>query len=509
MSEGTQAEVIRFLEHDAWPAPVERIDTHAAIVFLAGAHAYKMKRAVRFSFLDFGTLADRERVLRAELRLNRRTAPDLYERVLPVTRDAAGALALDGPGEPVEWLLRMRRFPTEALYDRLAGRGELTAERIGELAEVVAGFHETAEPRPDKGGLAGMREVVEGNAADLARLIGEVLEAPAVAEIDRLSRAELDRRAPLLEARRQRGFVRHCHGDLHLRNIVCLGGRAALFDCIEFNDDFACIDVLYDLAFLIMDLEDRGLGPLAQKLLQGYVERTGEGEGLALLPLFIGARAVIRAKVEGFAVAVQTDAREREQRLKLARDYLALARRALRPPAPRLVAIGGRSGTGKSSLAAALAPTLGAMPGAVVLRSDVVRKRLLGRAPAERLPQAAYAPEVSERVFAAIEERAAVLLRAGHSVIADAVYGHPGQREGIAAVARDARVPFAGIWLTAPERELERRVDGRRGDASDADARIVRLQRSIDENAVGWHRLRADRPLAAILDDAGKLLESP
>lgn len=508
MSDDTQAEVIAFLEGAAWPPPVERIDTHAAIVFLAGDHAFKMKRAVRYSFLDFSTLADRERALRAELRLNRRTAPSLYERVLPVTRERAGALALDGAGPPVEWLLRMRRFPADALYDRIAEHGELDGPRIDELAAVVASFHRFAEPRPDKGGVSGMREVVEGNAEDLARLAGEVLEPDAVAEVDRLSRAALRRLAPLLEARRHDGLVRHCHGDLHLRNIVRLDGRPVLFDCIEFNDDFACIDVLYDFAFLLMDLVDRGLGALAQRLLQGYVERTGEAEGLALLPLFIGARAAIRAKVEGFAVALQAEAGERERRGALARSYLALALRALRPPPPRLVAIGGRSGTGKSSLAAALAPGLGAMPGAVVLRSDVIRKRLLGREPGQRLPEQAYLPEVSERVFAEIERRAAAILAAGHAVIADAVYGHAAQRAGIEAVARAAGVPFTGIWLTAAEAELERRVDRRRGDASDADARVVRLQRGIDEAAVTWRRLRADRPLAAIVDDARRLLEA-
>jgi aminoglycoside phosphotransferase family enzyme/predicted kinase len=466
-----------------------------------------MKRAVRFSFLDFRTLADRERALRAELRLNLRTAPTLYERVLPVTREAAGTLALEGKGQPVEWLLQMRRFPSDALYENIAERGGLTAEEIDRLAEAVVAFYAIAEPRPDKGGFLGMREVVEGNAEDLSRLAGEALSPEAVAEVDRLSRALLERHAPLLEARRRDGLVRHCHGDLHLRNIVRLDGRPVLFDCIEFNDDFACIDVLYDLAFLVMDLEDRGLGPLAQRLLQGYVERTGEAEGLALLPLFLGARAAIRAKVEGFAAGVQAEPAERERRRALARGYLALALRALKPPPPRLVAIGGRSGTGKSSLAAALAPALGAMPGAVVLRSDVLRKRLFGRQPSERLPAEAYAPEVSARVFAEIERGAARILAAGHAVIADAVYGQPSQRAGIAAVAEAAGAPFCGIWLCAPEAELERRVEARRGDASDADAAVVRLQRALDETGVTWLRLRADRPLAAILADAQKCLE--
>ncbi len=501
-----QGEVIAFLEREAFAPPVTRIDTHAAIVFLEGERAWKMKRSVAYSFLDFTTLAAREAALRAELRLNQRTAPQLYRRVVPIVRGARG-LAIDGRGEPVEWLLEMTRFPQDALYSRLAETGALDLAMCDELAEVVAGFHRSVEPRPDKGGSAGMREVVEGNATDLGRLVGRVLDAEAVTAVNRLSREALSRAHEQLERRRHEGAVRHCHGDLHLRNIVRLDGRPVLFDCIEFDDDFACVDVLYDLAFLLMDLLERGLPAHAQRVLQGYVERTLEGGGLALLPLFIGCRAAIRAKVEGFAAIVEADERRRAAHAAAARDYLALARRALSPPPPRLVAIGGRSGTGKSTLAAALAPSLGPLPGAVVLRSDVIRKRLLGREPKERLPEEAYRPEVSARVFASIAERAGELLGAGHACIADAVYGEPEQRSGIEAVAQRAGVPFTGLWLEAPEPTLEARVTARRGDASDADARVVRLQRAIDESLVRWRRLRADRPVDVLVAEARAAIE--
>ncbi len=507
---GDQAEVIDFLAGRAFAPPVERIDTHAALVFLEGERAWKMKRAVAFSFLDFSTLGRRERALRDELRLNRRTAPMLYRAVRPVTRETDGNLAVDGAGTPVEWLLEMRRFPGDALYSQLAGRGGLDRRRIDELAEVIADFHEQAESRPEEGGWAGMREVVEGNALDLAKLAGDVLPAGAVAAVDRASRAQLHRHRDLLERRRQGGKVRHCHGDLHLRNIVLLDDRPVLFDCIEFNESFACIDVLYDLAFLVMDLVERGLERQARMLLQRYVERTGEDEGLALLPLFIGARAAIRAKVEGFAARMQQDAAERDAGLRQAETYLALARRALSPPPARLVAVGGRSGTGKSSLAAALAPEIGPLPGAVVVRSDVIRKRLFGRRPTERLPQEAYQSEVSDRVFAEVADKARRLLAAGHAVIADGVYGRPEQREAIAAVAAAAGVPFDGLWLTAPEAVLEARVEARRDDASDADVKVVRMQRSIDQRSVdataGWQPVRAGRPLDEVAAEARRLL---
>ena len=498
----TSEEIEDFLARRAFDGPVERIDTHAAIVFLEGDRAWKMKRPVAFSFLDFSTLERRERALRDELRLNRRTAPMLYRAVRPITRDAQGSLAIDGAGEPVEWLLEMCRFPGDALYSQLAERGQLDRRRIAQLAETIAAFHASAEPRPDAGGWTGMKEVVDGNAVDLGRLAGKMLPADKVAAVDAASAAALARQRELLEARRLAGKVRHCHGDLHLRNIVLLDDRPVLFDCIEFDESFACIDVLYDLAFLVMDLIHRDLAGEARDLLQGYVERSGETEGLALLPLFVGARAAIRAKVEGFAVEAQHEAGAGAEAGEAAVAYLDLAQRALSPPPPRLVAIGGRSGTGKSSVAAAIAPHLGAMPGAVVLRSDVIRKRLFGREPTERLPPEAYAAEVGERVFAALAEQAAVMLAAGHSVVADGVYGRAGQREAIAAVAKARGVPFCGIWLDAPEAVLEARVEARKGDASDADAHVVRLQREIADEASGWRPVRADRPLADVAAEA-------
>jgi aminoglycoside phosphotransferase family enzyme/predicted kinase len=458
--------------------------------------------------MDFSTLDRREAALRAELALNRRTAPMLYRRVLAVTREPGGDLALAGGGEPVEWLLEMARFPAEAQLDRVAERGELDLALAESLALTVHGFHEAAERRPDLGGLAGMTEVVEGNVGDLEGLAPAVLDRSAVAALDAATRTELQRRAELLEARRRAGFVRHCHGDLHLANIVLLEGRPVLFDCIEFDERIACCDVLYDLAFLIMDLIERRLPAQAWALLQAYWERAGEDAGLALLPLLISVRAAVRAKISGFAAAV-LDGAARTAKVDAARGYLDLARRALEPAPPRLLVVGGRSGTGKTSVARALAPALSAMPGASLLRTDVLRKRLLGRAPAERLPPAAYTPEVSARVFATLAERARVLLAAGRIVIADGVYGEPTQRRGIEAVASEQGVPFRAVWLEAPTAILEERVAARRGDASDADVAVVRRQAdTMDETLVAWPRVAADTGSAAVVEAVRRVWES-
>ncbi|HET6519915.1 MAG TPA: AAA family ATPase [Geminicoccaceae bacterium] len=511
---GEQATVFAFLGRgDAYGAPgleVERIDTHAAAVFLAGERAYKVKRAVRFSFLDFTALARRRAALEAELRLNRRTAPGLYRRVLPVTRGGDGALALDGAGEPVEWLLEMARFDQDALLDRIAARDELDDALIDRLAATVAGFHARAERRPDRGGYAGMVTVVDGNAEDFAGVPEGVLPADGVAALNREARAALEARRALLEARREAGRVRLCHGDLHLGNIVLLDGKPVLFDCIEFNESFACIDVLYDLAFLLMDLCHRGLRAKARRLLDGYLDETRDDAGLALLPLFLSCRAAIRAKVHGLAVAVQRDAAERDGHARFARDYLREALEFLRPPPPRLVAIGGMSGTGKSSLAYRLAPELGAAPGAVVLRSDLLRKRLMGAAPTERLGPEGYGREMTEAVYRRIEELAETLLRAGHTVIADAVYGDTAHRVRIWSVTVRTGAPFTGLWLEAPLEILQARVGARRGDASDATAAVVRSQwRGLRAAKIRWHRLDASGDPETTAERAHAIIEAP
>ncbi len=504
----TQDEVLRFLATQALPPPVERIDTHAAVVLLAGDRAYKMKRAVRYSFLDFSTLGRRHRALEAELALNRRTAPQLYLRLLPVVRRAGGRLALGGEGEVVEWLLEMRRFPQEARLDRVAERVGLSGDLLEALAREIVAFHRAARVRPDRGGIEAMRAIVAGNAADLASLVPDILDADAVARVSADTEAALAAAGALLEERREIGRVRHCHGDLHLANIVLLDGRPVLYDCLEFDEDLACIDVLYDAAFLVMDLLERGMRRQAWELLQSYEDEVWEDAGQALLPLFLAVRATIRAKVEGFAARIAEETAGRAARIAAARTYLALAAALLVPTPPRLIAIGGLSGSGKSSVARALAPELDPAPGATILRSDVIRKRLFGRRPGERLPPTAYRAEIGGRVFATIERRAVLLLRAGRSVICDGVYGDPDQRRGIEAVAATAGATFRGFWLEAPAAVLEARVAGRRGDASDADVAVLRRQReSVDTAAVAWRRLDADRPVAEIAAEIRRLLE--
>jgi aminoglycoside phosphotransferase family enzyme/predicted kinase len=483
-------------------ARVERIDTHASVIFLAGDRAYKLKRAVRFDYLDFSTRDRRHTLCDAEVRLNRRTAPALYRGVVPITREGDGSFALGGAGAPVDWVVEMNRFPQEALFDRLASAGRLDLELMSPLATAIAAFHASAEQRADHGGKRGMSWVIEGNAAGFAEFGRTCLDPSTSARVIADSCRKLDRCANLLEQRRTSGFVRQCHGDLHLRNIVLWDGRPTLFDGVEFNDEIACTDVLYDLAFLLMDLWRRKLPRHANIVWNRYLTETGDLEAVSLMPLFLSCRAAVRAKTSATAAQLQSDDQRRTELQGLAQRYLAMAEDLLQPTRASLIAVGGLSGSGKSTLALGLAPHHGAVPGAVVLRSDESRKRVCGVPFLECLGSAGYSPEISARVYATLAERAALVLRNGHSAIIDAVCARRADRDTIEAVAQSASVPFVGLWLEAPEPVLLARAQQRRNDPSDANADVIHRQREQDHGVVRWSRIDASRSAASVLSCA-------
>jgi hypothetical protein len=469
--------------------PVERIDTHTAVVFLAGDRAYKLKRAVLYDYFD-GSTRDRRRALcEAEVALNRRTAPTIYRGVVAVARGAMGRLALGGEGAAVDWLIAMNRFDQDGLFDRLAESGRLDLELMPPLAVAIAAFHRQADRRQDQGGAAGLKWVIEGNRAGFAE--ASCLDPAAARRVTELALTTLDHHAVALDRRREAGFVRQCHGDLHLRNIVRLDGQPTLFDAVEFNDRIACTDVLYDLAFLLMDLWRRALPRHANAVWNRYLLETGDLDDLGLLPLFLSCRAAVRAKTSATAAAFQQEPSRRDVLQTLAREYLAMAERLLQPARPCLMAVGGLSGSGKSTLALTLAPSVGAPPGAVVLRSDEVRKQLFDTPLLEPLGPEGYTPAVSSRVYAVLAERAGRVIRAGHSVIVDAVYGNEIERDAIEGVAAAAGVPFRGLWLDAPEALLMDRAEARRHDPSDADAEIVRRQVARSPGSIAWERIDA------------------
>ncbi len=502
------SEVVTFLSspstHDG--AAVERIETHASIVFLAGTRAWKLKRAVRYDYLDFSTVARRRAMCEAELRINRRTAPGLYRGVVAVTRESDGSLALGGHGQAIEWLVEMARFDQEGLLDRQAARHALDIGLMPSLASAIARFHADAARRPDRGGESAMARVIQGNATGFAEQGRDVLDAEACAALTTEARNAVERHGAHLDARRDQGFVRQCHGDLHLRNIVLLDGRPTLFDGIEFNDDIACIDVVYDLSFLLMDLWRRQLPRNANAVWNGYLAETLDFDGIPLLPLFLSCRAAVRAKTSVTAASLHTDPQRRRELQETAQEYLSLAQRFLRPPAPCLIGVGGLSGSGKSTLARHLAPLVGAAPGAAVIRSDVIRKALCGVDPWQRLGPEGYAPEVSRRVYDTVVDRTNLVVRGGQAAMADAVFARPSDREAVAQAARAAGVAFVGLWLDAPASELMARSARRERDASDADADVIRRQLAQDAGVITWHRVDASGTPEQVLTKATAVL---
>jgi aminoglycoside phosphotransferase family enzyme/predicted kinase len=504
----TQDTVLRWLGQAPTHAGahVVRCDTHAASVFLAGDRALKVKRAVRFPFLDYSTIEKRKAACEAELAVNRRFAPKLYRRVVPITREADGSLALGGQGEPVEWAVEMARFDENQTLDRVAGRGALDEATPRKLATTVAAMHERAEPASTKAWLAALDDYVAQNTAEFAQH-PDVFPGPLVAALERKSRAALARLRPLLLARGEAGLVRRGHGDLHLGNIALIEGEPLAFDAIEFDPVIASGDVLYDLAFLLMDLVERRLDRAANAVLNGYFEasrRLDDCDGLAALPLFMSLRAAIRAKVTAVRLA-QAEAAERDGTGASALRYFHLALDLLAPPAPRLLCVGGLSGTGKSALARALAPSIGPIPGALVLRSDAERKSHFGFAETARLPPEAYREDMSKMIYATLTEKARRAVHAGHSVIVDAVFAKPQERSGIEAVARAENVAFAGLFLTADLDIRIRRIGGRGPDASDATAAVARQQEGFDLGALGWATVDASGSPETTLARARKI----
>jgi aminoglycoside phosphotransferase family enzyme/predicted kinase len=477
---------------------VKRIDTHAASVFLAGERAFKIKRAVRFPFLDFSTLEKRKAACEAELNVNRAFAPQIYRAVVAITREPDGSLALGGRGQPIEWAVEMRRFDEALTLDHLARQGRIDVALADRLGRIVAAAHAKAPPVEPKPWIDALGAYIAEHDAAFGKT-PELFPRAEVEALGRASRALYGRIRPLLVERGRRGLIRRIHGDLHLGNIALIEGAPVVFDAIEFSPLIGSGDVLYDLAFLLMDLLERGLPQPANVVFNRYLAQTRRVEdldALAALPFYLSMRAAIRAKVtaerrERVAPTAQAAIAES------ARRYFDLARAAIEPLGPVLVATGGRSGTGKSALARALAPHLAPMPGAVVLRSDAERKALFDRQEDEKLLPAAYTAGVTAKVYAVIADKARRAAAAGHSAILDAVFAQPGERALAEASAAVLGVAFHGFFLEASLATRLDRVAARSRDASDADAAVVRAQESFDLGPLRWRRIDA----AGSLDD--------
>jgi uncharacterized protein len=496
--DGSQEPIFRFLA-DPWThglsEPVARVDTAGAVVFLAGPDAYKVKRAVTFPFMDLSTLDKRRLACEAEIALNRASAPGIYLAALPITRSGE-TFAIGGNGDVVEWVAHMRRFDENATLDHVATRGALSDETIDKLTLAIRRSHARAPLRDAARCAQALATYIEQNDAAFAER-PDLFDAAVARRLAVDSRLALAVARPILLRRGENGFTRRCHGDLHLGNIVLIGEEPTLFDAIEFSDEIASCDVLYDLAFLLMDLEERGLRPAANRLLNRYLapEPPEAIAGLAALPLFLSLRAAIRAKVKA-AGAERLEGEKRAEARALARGYFECAVQFLRYAPARLIAVGGLSGVGKSALAGSLAPRLGRAPGALWLRSDVERKAMFAVEESDRLPGSAYTPEVTHDVYRRLIDKARVALRAGQAVLLDATFATAQERAAAAGAAAEVGVAFAGIFLDAPLVTRLKRIATRRADVSDANGEVASRQTAEPLSEPGWAALAAGGDLA-------------
>ena len=490
--------------YDPPPDTVEIISTHGAFIFLAGPYAFKLKRSVRYSYLDYSTLEQRRRMCLKELERNQPSAPEIYRGIVPITKSELGKLSIGGSGTPVEWAIHMNRFDQDSLLSNVIEAGELTAELADSTAQAISRYHRGAKHNHSADSVRQFETVI----GDLSVVFEDhvtKLKAENVRKFRDRATERLRDVVLCMRMRGKRGFVRLCHGDLHSENIVLVNSQPVLFDSIEFNDAIATVDVLYDLAFLLMDLIKKGERRAANRILNRYLNDSRSSEdiyGLRAMPLYLACRAGIRAMV-AFQRADMSASGERAAATGIATDYFHTALDFLNPAAPQLIAIGGFSGTGKTTLAAALAPKLGSAPGALHLRSDIERKVMFDVPETERLQEEFYSESISAKVYDCLLQKTWIALRTGSTVIVDAVFSKQSERNAFEEVATRLKVPFKGFWLSSSEAKMFNRVSVRRGDASDATPRIVEMQIDRGTGPISWAPIDSS---GNIVDTVGQLV---
>ena len=475
-----QEMVLAFLSgHDP---DCKRVDTHISIVFLGKDRVLKVKRAVQLPFLDFSTLEKRRHACEEELTVNRRFAPDIYRRVVPITQGHDG-LEIGGDGPVIEWAVEMVRFDEDKTFDHLARAGHITPELAETLAVTICTTHQRAEISDGSRWLASIEGIIDRNTQVFRN--EPQLPRQIVDRLDAASRQRLADGRALMQTRASKGLVRRCHGDAHLGNIALIDGRPVLFDAIEFDPVMATTDILYDLAFPMMDFCRFGLTACANRLFNGYLQTASQesADALRLLPLFLSMRAAIRSNV---LFTKRRLARDQAHDAADAKAYFDLALRYIEPARPSLIAIGGKSGTGKSVLARETAPLLAPLPGAVLLRSDVIRKELFGVDPLTALPEDAYSAEVTARVYHTLLERSRQILDQGCSAVVDAAFLKQSERDELSTAAQKLDVPFHAVFLTADLGVRLDRIGARKADASDATAEIAKDQEDYETGPIDW-----------------------
>lgn len=466
---------------------VEYSETPNAYIFLAGPRAFKLMKAKPSSIFDLSTIAARQAACLMELSRSRPMAPTLYRGVVRVVRDDDGHLVLGGDGTVVDWLIAMNRFDQNALFDRRYKSDSSDHEGMMQLADIVAYFHVTAPRDYTYGGMAGIREEIERYVSGTA--IPDLDQPDAMWEAlrQKISQA-LDKNAELLDARRAKGLVRQCHGDLHLGSICLFEDRPTPFGAAGMSDMLFRIDILYDIARLLADMISRRLYRQSNYFFNHYMDACGGHDGVSVMPLFLAVQSIRHAVILRESIPYLGHEKKKTETWRRISTLVKQAGNYFIPSKPCLVALGGLSGSGKTHLAREIAPFLGRAPGAVILRTDVMRKRILGIDLDENLDADGYTPSMSGRAYGDLYSVASSILRSGYSVVVDAVCASPEQRQVLENVASSEGAAFWGFWLQAPAELLMKRARKHKDSGWEA-MDILRLQLSRDTGEIRWTRL--------------------
>lgn len=453
-------------------APIELIQTHVSYVLLTGDYAYKVKKPVNFGFLDFSTLEKRQHFCQEELRLNQRGAAELYLEVIPLTQ-ADDSFQLGGTGEPVEYAVKMQQFPQSALLSEFFDRNELTESLLERLAHALATFHASAAINDyirSFGQVSKIRQAIDENYEQTEAYIGGPQTQQQFDETRQYTDRLFAEQQALFDSRMQHNWIRECHGDVHLRNIALWHDKILLFDCIEFNEPFRFVDVMFDIAYIVMDLDARDRRDLSNRFLNAYIEQTGDWEGLQVLPLYLSRQSYVRAKVTSFLLSDPSVPESvKQSSAETAARYYRLAWEYTQPQQGQLILMAGLSGSGKSTLARQLAR----QQGAIHIRSDAARKHLAG-IPLEASGGAdIYTPDMNQKTYDRLRTLGITLAAQGYTVILDAKYDRQPLRQAVISEAEAHQLPLQIVHCTAPLEVLQARLRDRTADISDATADLL------------------------------------
>ena len=464
----------QFYNHEV-KLPIQVIQTHISWVFLTGEYAYKLKKPVDFGFLDFTSLEKRKFFLEEELRLNKRMSSDLYLEVLPISKKDDGYI-LGQDDEIEEYVLKMRQFPQECLLINMFKSGKITKDLMKKLGKTVADFHQnnlTNNYIKTFGQIDVIRASIDENYKVTHKYIGIAQTSEKYQECQQFTDNFLTTKKDVLLSRISDHKIKECHGDLHLKNICYWHNKLYLFDCIEFNEPFRFVDVIYDVAFTIMDLDARGRSDLGNIFLNSYLEKTGDWQGIEVLPLYLCRQAYVRAKVTSFLLDdADISEAEKEKEIVTAKQYYDLAWQYTQSSTGQIILMAGLSGSGKTTIASELAPQLNA----IHIRSDAVRKHLAGIPLEQKAPAEIYSQEWNKKTYNELLRLGVLLAKQGFTIILDATYNRQQSREQIITETTPHNIPVAIIYCHAPQAVLRQRLIKRDNDISDATIEVMERQ---------------------------------